>query len=225
MEKEKKEKERQTQTHDYVLLIMNCVKYEEKARYQKNTWLKQLPSYLPYYHVQGNMALESDFVFDNNERKLYVRTMDDYVSLPNKVIAAYEAVHKTFQYKYIFKTDDDQMLNNERFFDMLIGLIHKKTPTPHYGGQIVDVKQPYYSKYNRIHPELPDNLPILAIRYCAGRFYFLSEHAVRILITKKQRICEAYLEDYAVGLHLDMNNVTMMNVMVPMFFVDISEAT
>ena len=31
---------------DYIMLIMNCKKYEYKANYQKLKWLNKLPSYI-----------------------------------------------------------------------------------------------------------------------------------------------------------------------------------
>ena len=39
---------------DYLLLIMNCVKYRKKALIQKSDWLQRITSYLKYYHVIGN---------------------------------------------------------------------------------------------------------------------------------------------------------------------------
>jgi len=208
---------------DYILLIMNCVKYKSKATMQKNTWLKLLPSYLKYYHVIGNPDLntESGFLFDENERILYVKTKDDYNSLPHKVISAYEAIQNTFNYKYIFKTDDDQKLENIKFFDMVKGMIEQLSPQVHYGGNVVDVKQAYISKYHKIHPELPENLPILPIKYCNGRFYFLSKEAIITLITKKNNISKEYLEDYAIGLYLiDYYKNNVLNVKSDLFFKD-----
>ena len=58
---------------DFILLIMNCQKYREKASIQTNTWLKQLPTNIKYYHVIGNSELKNDFEFDDEERKLWVR--------------------------------------------------------------------------------------------------------------------------------------------------------
>ena len=45
---------------DYVLLIFNCVKYRDKALYQKNTWLRELSSLnntnnLIYFHVLSEL--------------------------------------------------------------------------------------------------------------------------------------------------------------------------
>jgi len=211
-------------TQDYILLIMNCVKYKSKATMQKKTWLKLLPSYLKYYHVIGNPDLntENGFLFDENERVLYVKTKDDYNSLPHKVISAYEAIQNTFQYKYIFKTDDDQKLENIKFFDMVKGMIEQLSPQVHYGGNVVDVKQAYISKYHKIHPELPENLPILPIKYCNGRFYFLSKEAIITLLNKKSDISKEYLEDYAIGLYLnDYYKDNVLNVKSDIFFKDI----
>lgn len=199
---------------DYVLLIMNCMKYREKAFIQKASWLQSLPECVSYYHVIGNPSLESPYEFDNEERILWVKTGDDYNSLPKKVVAAFHAVRSTFKFKYIFKTDDDQMLQDPNFFDMIIEeLVRKPTKMKaHYGGQVVDVQIPYLSQYFQIHPELPQDMIIQKTEYCSGRFYFLSPEAVTNLVSKKENIEKEYLEDYAIGLNL---NPVFKKVMIP----------
>ena len=209
---------------EFIMLIMNCQKYQKKAAFQKMTWLKQIPQHLKYYHVIGDESLESEFRFDNdnNNNILYVKVADDYNSLPKKVIAAYNAVNKTFNFKYLFKTDDDQILVNNRFFDMLCGLIQAKQPTPHYGGYIVDVKQPYLSEYHRIHPELPQRLPLYVTKYCSGRFYFLSSEAIQDLISKRERIEREFLEDYAIGFNLNLKfKQNILLIATNKYFTDI----
>ena len=207
---------------DYIMLIMNCKKYAKKAEFQKITWLPKVPGYLQFYHVIGDESLDCAFKFDNDHHVLYVKVADDYNSLPKKVIAAYEAVYATFQFKYLFKTDDDQILINPRFFDTLIGLISNKIPKTHYGGYIVDVKQPYLSEYHRIHPELPRHLPLLATKYCSGRFYFLSRSAISNLIGKRELIGKEFLEDYAIGFNLDaIYKSEMLSLSTNKFFTDI----
>lgn len=190
---------------DYLLLIMNCELYRNKAMQQKNGWLQTLPDYIAYYHVMGNPLLDTSFYFDNEERTLWVKTPDDYISLPKKVIAALFAARETFSFKYIFKTDDDQMLDNtETFFNMVLQNIKEKAKMkPHYGGQIVDVQIPYLSQYFTIHPELPQDMIIHKTEYCSGRFYFLSTEAVTNLVSKRKKIEDEYLEDYAIGLNLN----------------------
>jgi len=207
---------------EFILLIMNCKKYKEKAQFQKNTWLKNIPSYLKYYHVIGDESLESEYMFDEINRILWVKTADDYNSLPKKVIASYHAINETHDFKYIFKTDDDQMLMNTKFFHILSRIIIKNKPIRHYGGFIVNIKENQLSQYHKIHPELPENLPLYTTKYCSGRFYFLSNYAIINLLTKKELIEKEYFEDYAIGYNLDnFYKENMLPLLTNDYFKDI----
>lgn len=207
---------------EFILLIMNCKKYIKKALYQKMTWLKILPSNLIYYHVIGNENLENDYEFNEEERILWVKTLDDYNSLPKKVMSAYSAITKTFNYKYILKTDDDQILVKPLFFDTITKLIKNAKPKLHYGGYIVDVKNPFLSQYYVIHPELPRNLILYPTKYCSGRFYFLSKDAIDDLLNKKENIIKEYFEDYAIGYNLHENlKSNILNISTNKIFTDI----
>ena len=208
---------------DFILLIMNCQKYKEKAIYQKNTWIKSLPHGLIYYHVVGDPNLEKEYIFDDNSRVLFVKNKDDYNSLPHKVITSYFAIMNKFEYKYIFKTDDDQnIINCEKFFNVMIQLLEsKKKDELHYGGRIIDVMKPHISQYYKIHPELPNNLKIETTKYCSGRFYFLSKESVKDLVTKKSIIEKEYLEDYSIGYYLDEKyKKNIFNVFSEKYFKD-----
>ena len=206
---------------EYIMLIMNCKKYLKKAKFQKMTWLPKIPSYLQYYHVIGEPDLDTRYKFDNENRILWIKVEDDYNSLPKKVIRAYEAVYETFDFKYLYKTDDDQILVNEKFLDVVRGITSNSRKI-HYGGYIVDVKQNYLSQYHKIHPELPEYLPILQTKYCSGRFYFLSKQALANVISKKEFIEKEYLEDYAIGFNLDQYyKLNMTNLATNKFFTDI----
>jgi hypothetical protein len=210
----------------FVLLIMNCKKYANKAEIQRNTWIKQLPPYLKYYHVIGDETLHSDYEFNNETHMLNVKTPDDYNSLPKKVINAYNAVIQTFpDIQYIFKTDDDQDLKDIRFFDIVtktLSMNMNDEKKYHYGGFLVDVPKPYLSQYHKIHPELPQYLPIYATKYCSGRFYFLSKEALIQLIKKKEEISKLFLEDYAVGFFLDEKfKQNILRLQTQKYFVDI----
>ena len=216
---------------EFIMLIMNCKKYEWKADIQRNTWLKLVPDFIKYYHVIGDENLETEYKFinDNNDNSneksniLYVKTLDDYNSLPNKVITSFKAIHDTFSYKYIFKTDDDQNLINTNFFEVLYNLLNSKGPPIHYGGHIVEVNTPYLSEYYKLHPELPKNLPIQITKYCSGRFYFLSNKAVQSLLPKRESIIKEFLEDYSIGynLHIFFKN-NMLKLNTNKIFIDMS---
>ena len=211
-------------TQDYILLIFNCFKYQHKALKQKETWLQNIPTNLLYFHVLGNPELEKDYIIDEDAHILYVKTADDYNSLPKKVIATFKTIHKLYNFKYIFKTDDDQMVTNTRFFRILMNVLDSKQTldsVQHYGGHIVDVKQPYRSEYYRVHPELPNDLIVKKTKYCSGRFYFLSDTAVQILVSRESIISAEYLEDYAVGYNIpDYLKVNMTNLDTSKYFID-----
>jgi hypothetical protein len=207
---------------EFIMLIMNCKKYIKKAVFQKRTWLKNIPDFLMYYHVIGEPDLDTNYKFDNTNRILWIKVEDDYNSLPKKVIRAYSAINETFDFKYIFKTDDDQMLVNSNFLNILKNLITSENNKVHYGGYVVDVKQNHLSQYHNIHPELPPNLPILKTKYCNGRFYFLSKLAIRHLLPKTQYIEGEYFEDYAIGLYLNSHFKTnILAISTNNFFRDI----
>ena len=221
---------------DYILLIFNCVKYKHKALKQKNTWLRELSSLknkdnIIYFHVIGNPNLDQEFLINAEQQILWIKVADDYNSLPKKVIQAYAAVTKLYQFKYIFKTDDDQMLSPVTFLDTLITVLNNKYADPvltnrvHYGGFIVDVKRDHVSQYYKIHPELPSDLLVKKTQYCSGRFYLLSHEVTNELLLKKDEISNEFLEDYAIGIHMPSDGFKnkIMNINTNAYFKDFVE--
>jgi hypothetical protein len=211
---------------DYILLIFNCRRYRDKAQKQKDSWLPLLPKTLIYFHVIGDSELTNSYEFVTEDNVLLVKVEDDYNSLPKKVIRAFEAVKKVYQFKYIFKTDDDQEVTNIKFFNTIMSLLNRKYDNPelrlHYGGHVIHVNQPYQSQYYRIHAELPQDLLVKATKYCSGRFYFLSFEAIHFLVEEKtQQIDSEYLEDYAVGYYLkDSYKMNMLPLDTNKYFID-----
>ena len=185
---------------DYILLIMNCNKYKYKAEKQKQEWLQNIPKNIIYYHIIGDESITNDYVFDDSNRILYVKTPDDYNSLPYKVIKSFFAINSEFEYKYIFKTDDDQHLIDVFFFENLIKSI--QITSPDYGGNLITIAKDAISDYYIYHPELPRDILVKATKYCNGRFYILSNRAVLQLIEKMDNIKKEYFEDYATGYYL-----------------------
>ena len=206
---------------DYILLILNCRKYTQKALFQKETWLKSLPSNIIYFHVIGVPELNTDFSYDFDNQLLFVRCEDDYNSLPKKTFESLTAIYNTYNFKYIFKTDDDQDLTNIQFFNTIISVINNKTPKVHYGGNIVDIRTPHISQYYKIHSELPTNLIMNVTKYCSGRFYLLSYESVMDLSNKKESIYQEYFEDYAIGLNLSsVLKTNMLHIDTGKYFKD-----
>jgi hypothetical protein len=196
----------------YILLILNCYKYKYKADRQIETWLKKLDSNnnnsnnIIYFHVIGDVEKcknnndDANYFFDFHNRILYTKTKDDYLSLPHKVITALEAVNHTYNYEYVFKTDDDQELVDDDFFNKMMTTL--STKNYNYGGRLLNVND-HYSTYYTVHSELPKKLLLRRTSYCSGRFYFLSKAAVVNLLSKKERIKEHVIEDHAIGYYMD----------------------
>jgi hypothetical protein len=214
-----------TKFSEFILLIFNCKKYRFKALKQRETWLKGF-NLMPFFHVIGDPQLTNDYLIDEKEHILYVKVEDDYISLPKKVISAYEAIQKEYIFNYIFKTDDDQNLIHNHFINIVKNIVSKNVPKIHYAGEIINVNKPYLSQYCKIHPELPEYLPVLQTQYCSGRFYLLSDLAIQQLISKKELIGKEYLEDYAIGYHLDpILKKNMFHIQSNKFFIDFKEFT
>ena len=194
----------------YILLILNCYKYKYKAEKQTETWLKKLDSNIIYFHVIGDVEKckindnddndDANYFFDFHNRILYTKTKDDYLSLPHKVITALEAINDTYNYDYVFKTDDDQELIDDGFFNKMITTL--STKNYNYGGRLLNVND-HYSTYYTVHSELPKKLLLRRTSYCSGRFYFLSKVAIINLLDKKEHIKEHIIEDHAIGYYMD----------------------
>lgn len=188
----------------YILLILNCYKYIDKANKQREGWLKNLNNDIIYFHIIGDSIKcnSHEYIFDFSNNILYTNTKDDYLSLPHKVITALKAINCTYEYEYIFKTDDDQNLVNCNFFSILINLLKGKEYN--YGGYMINVND-HYSTYYTVHNELPKKLFLKGTSYCNGRFYLLSKKAVEYLLPKYNLISQHIIEDHAIGLYLDDN--------------------
>jgi hypothetical protein len=181
----------------------------------------------------GDEDMDVPYRVDDEAHVLWIRVCDDYVSLPQKVIRAYAAIVDMFPphlvpWSYIYKTDDDQ-LTTPHFFRYLAWTLAtqiKKYPV-HYGGQRVCITERVQSTYHLLHPELnqrPESLWMHPTVYCSGRFYFLSQVAVRALVTdinRVQRIQNEVFEDYAIGFHLpELYKHTLLPFHTPSHFHD-----
>jgi hypothetical protein len=200
----------------FILLILNCEKYRYKSDIQRETWLKNFP--IPYFHIIGNPELCHDYQFDHDNHLLYVKTKDDYLSLPHKIIMAMNAIHNTYDYLYIFKTDDNVDFTNKLYFTTLMNMlsIHREI---HYGGHKVMCGD-FYSTHYDFHNELPRDLFMKSTTYCSGKFYFLSREAISNLLLKMKDIKNTIIEDHSIGLYLDeMYKQNLIHIETDIHFV------
>ena len=66
---------------DFIMLIMNCKKYQKKALFQKQTWLPLVPYYIKYYHVVGDELLDNEYKFDDAMQEFLVFYISLFSSL------------------------------------------------------------------------------------------------------------------------------------------------
>lgn len=192
---------------DYVLMILNCKKYQYKAELQKKGWLNNIELFfdLKYFHVIGDKELckEKEYIFDFENKILYVNSEDDYLHLPKKVITAFKAINDTFNYKYILKTDDDIELAVKGEFSKIIFLLEKNIS--YYGGFVNSPGKlcgPWFRATSK-NADFPKNILLENIDYCSGRFYYLYKNAVIDLLNKSNLIKYKFIEDHSIGLYLN----------------------
>ena len=208
--------------YDFIFIIFSCEKYRYKIQYQKQLWLNKLNPNILYFHIIGKEHMKDDYIVDIKNKILYVKVKDDYNSLPKKVIKTFKIINDLFKFKYIFKTDDDQFLNNLNIINIINNVLNSSNPKIHYAGHIIDVKTPHISQYFKIHPELPHNLLMKKTKYCSGRFYALSHQAIEHLIAQHALIESEYFEDYAIGLNLlDAHKTNILDLKIDTYFKDI----
>ena len=201
----------------YILLLFSCHKYKHKREIQNKLWVNTIKqkykSTMDVYHVLGTPDLfnederENFYQLNETEKILHINCPDDYISLSKKVILSYKAINDLItnhnrKYNFVFKSDDDQILDGFNFFGDIIKKLESSPQKLHYGGRKVVAKK-HKSVYHRYHPELPDDLMLDECMYCNGRFYFLSIDAIQHLLTKEKEISKYMIEDYGIGYYLD----------------------
>jgi len=184
-------------SQDFILLILNCQAYRHKAKLQKKLWVDNLPCFIKHFYIIGDETLIDDYMFW--EDTLYVKCKDDYSSLPIKIISAIKAISKVYDYKYIFKTDDDQMLVNKNFFKQLCDELIADREKYDYGGFIVDVKD-HYTEYKS--SQIQKKIKLNACKYANGRFYLLSKKSSNHLLSVSHKFYDYIYEDYSIGYEL-----------------------
>ncbi|QER41307.1 glycosyltransferase family 2 protein [Thermodesulfobacterium sp. TA1] len=101
---------------DTLVVVYSCQKnLSTRIKTIKETWLKDLEKYkIPYIIcVGGSEKLEL------KDNVLYLPVPDEYEFLPQKSLALYEWIFYNTQFMYVYKIDDDSLLNAEWFFSML----------------------------------------------------------------------------------------------------------
>jgi len=181
----------------YILLIQSCKKYyDTRAQKQINGWLKDLPSFIKYYHVIGDISIENNHI-DNEKNIIYVKEKDDYINLSSKTYEAFKILTEKYDFEYVIKTDDDQKLIDDNFYNHIMSSFSKKYD---YGGKLIDCPD-HISEYYLTQPELINhkNIYLEKTLYANGRLIILSKKSILHYLTIETELKSRIIEDHALG--------------------------
>lgn len=187
---------------EYVMFILNCKKYFEKRKMQKKTWLNKIN--FNYFHVIGDPEIEKSYI-DYDQKIIYTKCEDNYESLPIKTYQSIKLICENFpDLKYIFKTDDDIIID-DGFFEYVFDTL-KNNPDSEYFGYAIDIHKNKYSEYHieKVEKE-SSKKPVLMMKkttYASGKFYIIKKTMLDKILnfTNVDKYFESNMfEDYAVG--------------------------
>lgn len=97
---------------DIIILIPTCAKFSEKANAIRKTWARE-------FATQGYRIIFLQGSQNNNQARmigdtLFVPCRDDYETLLLKLVLGYEFIYHAFEFKHVYKIDDDCYLNLHR---------------------------------------------------------------------------------------------------------------
>ena len=92
-----------------ITLITSCEKNKEYREALRDTWLKDIPHYLFLIGGAEETHIEGDI--------LYVKAGDDYLSVAEKQLVAFQFCSKNYEFDYIFICDDDAYVCADRLMD------------------------------------------------------------------------------------------------------------
>lgn len=207
---------------DTMVTIISCRKYlETRKPLIASTYVARLKELgISYVYVVGGdrTHLDGDV--------LQLDCPDDYESLPEKVLAAVEWVHRNTRHAFMFKIDDDCFLNADEFF-----FGHSWRSADYYGRRIHrsigDMDRMWHmakSSTRRAQLEL-DKSPEPSIYADGGSGYMLSRRAMSAILQELRTSRGAllknscYMEDKLIGDLLALSGITLMSTdyHVPVF--------
>ncbi|MEM1172050.1 MAG: tetratricopeptide repeat protein [Cyanobacteria bacterium P01_H01_bin.35] len=192
------------------IMIISCKKNLDKIKILREKLYQKIK--LPYFFVIGEPELSSDW--QNEGDILYVKSPDNYESLPLKVFQAFQFFHCCFDFQGVLKLDDDTWIKDmPRFLELIDWLSTESTHD--YMGNTIGYSIGRSWHFNKCESKsidkTPYDLPFVA-RWCdGGSGYFLSRKSLEILFeyTMKYPGCfrgELY-EDVLVAKILYLNGI------------------
>jgi hypothetical protein len=181
-----------------IVLIISCEMRKKRQGIIRSTWLQQLRILeIPYLFIIGNNHTNPTRIIGD---VLEVDTNDYYEGLPEKIIKCLEYIYNHTNYSYIYKIDDDCILQ-----PLWLSHIVLK-------GHYIGITKSIDTKFNRLwhqgkclnkkinNTPYPLNRIHLNTYHAKGESgYFLSREAIKCLLNHKQYIISDLYEDKVIG--------------------------
>lgn len=175
---------------DIFIIIPTCRKYENKMDYVRTAWAKRSLSFgFKYLFLVGDPTIERAEIRGD---VLYLPCRDDYESLVLKLFLAYEFIYKVFEFSYVYKIDDDCIVN----LDRLVGEILPQLKLQYYGGALhlkgasMNNKW-HFGKCSSEKYNVPYKFDKAPFDFAKGGYgYFLRRDVLPIIFGKSERLRE-----------------------------------
>lgn len=201
---------------EVVILIPACRKYRDKAMALRRTWIPQARFFgFRVYFVLGHPGLtETKLKHDF----LFVPCLDDYESLLLKLVYAYNFCLENFDFKYIYKIDDDCLVNIPNLVENILPSLDGRpylAGAVHPAGFSINSKWHFGKCKNPVfHKEyFTDRAPVDFAK--GGYGYFLKKDALSILVSKidvfraELSECIYSFEDVRVAIELGLAGINV----------------
>ena len=164
------------------------ISYHGSKRVPQLAWIRDIPPEIDYVVLRGNPELTEEYVYNQETHACTLRCQDNYDGLPQKIKAGLQFVYTYFNPSYVFKIDDDVVVNIPR----LLAFSHTDDD---YVGRVTS---------NRC-----DSVNV-SLTYCAGPIYYLSHYALAHI---KDMDAQAFTsEDINVGWHAARCGIPIRNI-------------
>ena len=184
-----------------IILILSCKNNTNRQKIIRETYIKDIKKlgYEYYFLIGSNKTKrEDDILYKMEDDILYVNIEDLYENLPLKILQGYKYLYKNIEFDYIYKIDDDIMINinrleeipyyNYEYYGRLVG---KESFNRTYHQSKVSNNSFWKNKiYDKSY---------LGKWYGGGFTYFLSKNALDVIIKNPKLIENDLLEDKAIG--------------------------
>ncbi|MFN3734242.1 glycosyltransferase [Comamonas testosteroni] len=199
---------------DIFIIIPTCRKYENKMDYVRTAWAKRSLSFgFKYLFLVGDPAIERAEIRGD---VLYLPCRDDYESLVLKLFLAYEFIYKVFEFSYVYKIDDDCIVN----LDRLVGEILPQLKLQYYGGALHPKgtsmnNKWHFGKCSSEKYNVPYKFDKAPFDFAKGGYgYFLRKDVLPIIFKKSENLLQDinswkyYFEDVYISEILGERNIT-----------------